>query len=85
MKIKFLRKLRKKYHWHFDHTYKKWVFFDKKTNQKFVREHSFIAIGVMVGDYLSFGQHIDYIKRKERILDKKEYSESLKINLVEWK
>ena len=82
MRVQFLMRFKKRYHWHYDYTCDKWVLINKKTNDKFVSEHSFIIIALMLNKYFSLGQHIDYIKRKERILDKKEYLESLKKNLV---
>lgn len=73
MKTKWLRRFRKTYSWHFDRETKKWVLFNRKTHQKRRRKESFIIICLMMHKFFSFGQVIDYIKRKERILDKNKY------------
>lgn len=70
MKIRWLRRFRKKFSWHYDHERKRWVLLNKKTKDKFKRTDSFIVICIMMHEYFSFGQVIDYIKRKEKILDK---------------
>lgn len=74
MKTKWLRRFRKTWSWHYDRERGDWVLFNKKTHKKMRRKLSFIIIGIMMGGYFSLGQVINYIKRKERILDKKENS-----------
>jgi hypothetical protein len=74
MKTRYLRRFRKTYSWHYDRERNNWVLFNKKTMKKMRRKESFIIIAPMLNAYFSLGQIISYIKRKERILDKKENS-----------
>jgi len=74
MKTRYLRRFRKTYSWHYDHERNNWVLFNKKTMIKMRRKESFIIIALMLNAYFSLDQIISYIKRKERILDKKENS-----------
>lgn len=71
MRIRWLKRFRRHYSWHYDRERLDWVLFHKKTHKKQRRKESFIIICIMMHDYFSFGQVIDYIKRKERIIDNK--------------
>jgi hypothetical protein len=71
MKIRWLRRFRKHYSWHYDHDRQNWVLFNKKTKEKHRRNESFIVICIMMHKFFALSEVISYIGRKEKILRRK--------------
>jgi len=67
MRIRWLKRFRRHYSWHYDHDTCVWVLINKKTNEKLRRKTSFIVICVMMHSYFGLSEVMSYIKRKEKI------------------
>jgi hypothetical protein len=77
MKVKFLKKVRKRYTFKYDKTEQTWTILDHHKQRCYIDTDVQNCMSKFISELLGFGSLINYLQRKTKLKNLKEYKNAL--------